>query len=283
MKNISQTLLALRKQKKRFEETVIFNPAYNELDLKLVFIDKKDKEYHAIIIGDDKDDHEAIFKLVSFFFSGLPFKIITRKGKAKSTANLVTGNGVLQSVGNGWGTMGGVFTRNNDPSLYGLSNNHVIANLNNANQGDPVRYHPDINAGSLFNWITLLPLPSVNRIDAALFKINPVHTANWNPQSPVGSVGAQVNLQVYKRGHTTGLTYGVIQGINGSGQFMLNGRDFYFTEVISIVGYSGPFSDFGDSGSLVMTTNHFMVGLLFAKFEEYAYALPIKYIRRLLE
>ena len=39
------------------------------------------------------------------------------------------------------------------------------------------------------------------------------------------------------------------------------------------------FIDFGDSGSLVLTLNNLIIGIILAKMGKYAYACPIKYIK----
>lgn len=273
-------LTAIRQKKKVFEKEVVFNPSFQSLDIKSVFIDKKSGEYRVIIIGDDNDDYNAIVQLAEQYFAEIPFKVITREGNAEGTIN--TGGGVIQSQNNGWGTLGGIFTVQNQDGLFGLSNNHVIADTNNAPQNAPVQFFNEGEVGKLFRYINLKDPPEVNYMDAAIFKFNENIEPTWSPAVPQGKTGPTIHMQVYKNGYATQITNGYIKSYDGAVNVNLNGQLYYFKEVITILGTNGTFSDFGDSGSIVLTKNHFLVAVLFAKYGNYAYALPIKNINPLL-
>lgn len=265
----------------KFEKEALFNPEYAELDITSVFIDHKDKVRRAVIIIEENEDLKAANDLAARYFEGHPFKVISREGKPEGTANLTNGTGIKRNGSTNIGSFGGVFQRS-DGHLYGLSNNHVIANLNNANVGDPIMTSSNALAGTLFNWITLMPPPHINKIDAALFKIDPGNTANWTPHAPTGAVGAKVNLKVYKKGCATGLTNGYVTGI-GSSQVQLNGVLYNFSNIISIKGFDGDFNKPGDSGSVVLTTvGNYSVAIVFAKFGDFCWTLPISQIGPLL-
>jgi hypothetical protein len=260
-----------------FETNVLFNDDSEIDNVQAVFIDHKSKERRAVIIVDESSDMDSTFSVIKKHFRKSPFKIIERKGSPNGTASLQTGKGIRHMNSVKWGTLGGIFNRQNDAFLYGLSNAHVIANVGNAQKGDNCIYDPNIVAGKLFNWINLKSPPAVNKMDAALFRINSRHATIWFPRKPANRlIGPRINLNVYKNGRNTKVTHGVIKAYNGAAEVILNGRKFNFSGIIAIRGANGNFNGPGDSGSIVFSERgHHMVGLVFAKFHEYCYALPI--------
>lgn len=268
----------------RFQKEVMLNDKFEHLDILAVFIDMKEKIRRAIIIIQENCDQDAVEKLAKQYFKTRSYKVISREGRPKGTALLESGQGIRHSRGDGWGSLGGFFRRDNDEHiLYGLSNNHVIANINDASAGDQIICENNVIAGELFNFIPLKPPPEINYVDAALFRLDPLHASKWNPASPKGIVGPRINLAVYKRGQTTGLTKGFVEAYNGFVKVMIGGRQMNFGNVIAIKGVSTSFNMPGDSGSIVLTKNHYMLGIVFAKFHDLCYALPISEIKPLLK
>src|SRR5262249_28451237 len=155
------------------------------------------------------------------------------------------------------------------------SNNHVIANENNARIGDAIiqpgnaepAHAPDQIIGILENFI---PIQATgNFVDAGVawtsFSIvSPRHiTYTLNPTP----VGAMIGLTVLKNGRTTQSTVGVVTDL---GVNITVGYDHFpagaeMREQIAIRGINGSFSKPGDSGSLLVTVGSKQpVALLFA-------------------
>ncbi len=161
-----------------------------------------------------------------------------------------------------------------------LSNNHVLANSNQASIGDRI-IQPGLADGGrktgledrialLEHFVRLQPSPSVNLVDAAVGWTNfqlvkPKHvtyTLNPTPVSP------RLGMTVMKNGRTTGATLGSITAVNvnniqvpypGIGQASFRNQ----IEIRAVGG--GFFSRPGDSGSLIVTASSKQpVALLFA-------------------
>ena len=159
---------------------------------------------------------------------------------------------------------------------YILSNNHVIANSNNANIGDPILQPGAFDGGRLprdmigrlsrfipirFRTGTSAPL---NFVDAAIAEA-PFHTISrvifWIGYVKDLYTAPTVGTIVQKTGRTTNYTTGRITSINatvdvnyGSGRVARFARQILTTRM----------SAGGDSGSLVLDLNERAVGLLFA-------------------
>lgn len=69
----------------------------------------------------------------------------------------------------GFGCVGGFFRFPAQNTIYGISNNHVIADFNNCQVGDPVFDIDNQQVGGLTHWISL-DRRGINYIDAALFE-----------------------------------------------------------------------------------------------------------------
>lgn len=166
------------------------------------------------------------------------------------------------------------------PAYYILSNNHVLANGNQASLGDPILQpgpydggvNPQDRIAALSRFVPLALDPPVpvaqhaNLVDAAIAKIDfhdvsreiywIGYTRGWRPKAAV-----QIGTVVKKTGRTTSFTVGRITGISAT---------------IDVGGYAGAVARFrdqivttymcagGDSGSLVLTQDNVAVGLLFA-------------------
>jgi hypothetical protein len=184
------------------------------------------------------------------------------------------------------GTIGAFVTGRSAPRdnrMLMLSNNHVLANVNDAAFGDAVLQpgpadggvNPADQVGVLDRFVTI-NFGGTNYVDCATawcwpdrVRTEQVYLSGGNPQyfrmdsDPIVPV---VNMAVTKSGRTTQVTTGRITSVSGTANVSYNGRIAHFEEVISIAGFTGSFSDGGDSGSCIMTndTAHRPVGLLFA-------------------
>jgi hypothetical protein len=193
------------------------------------------------------------------------------------------------------GTMGAL-VRDAGAQLFALSNNHVLANQNDAVIGDPMLQPGPFDGGTAADQIgTLAAFQALNfsggnnTIDAAIALVtNAADVSNSTPLDagyglPSSAIFGDANndrvfddkaallgLNVQKYGRTTKLTHGQITGINGTISvcyevlliFCVKSATFVDQLIIG----SGTFSGGGDSGSLIVTddANRNPVGLLFA-------------------
>ena len=174
-----------------------------------------------------------------------------------------------------------------------LSNNHVLAVSNAAILGDEIR-QPSLSDGSSSNTPTRIatltdfePLSfgsAVNRIDAAIAALDDVDSAipdimTIAPPPANPPVAPLLGQSVVKHGRTTGLTFGSVVDTSFDGNVHYDGAVAYFEHQIVVVGDAGPFSERGDSGSLVRdTSGSHPVGLLFACDDSQTIANPIQFV-----
>ncbi len=178
---------------------------------------------------------------------------------------------------------------------YILSNNHVIANENAANNGDPILQPGPFDGGTLADQIATLsdfePIvfttSANNVIDAAIAEVDNVNdvTGETADEGNYGApnsttVAAAVGMDVEKCGRTTGCTATSTRrsnrGITAINATINVGYDNGTARFINqIVITDKKFSDGGDSGSLVVDTNGSPVGLLFAGGGNTTIANPI--------
>lgn len=178
-------------------------------------------------------------------------------------------------------------------TAYALSNNHVYALENDAANGSnvlqPGRYDTNCatNAvdviGSLSSFVPITFSTSANnRVDVAIAQTTTTNVSNATPSNGYGqpaktTVAASLNQLVQKYGRTTGLTHGVVSGVNATVNVGYSSGTARFTGQIIIDGTKGSFSRAGDSGSLIVTDNAGAnpVGLLFAGSNTITVANPI--------
>jgi len=176
---------------------------------------------------------------------------------------------------------------------YILSNNHVLANSNNARIGDPILQPGSYDGGTIpkdivarlsayvpIRWKTPTSTP-LNYVDAAIAE-GPFHLLNreiyW-----IGYVKQvsrpSLGLLVEKTGRTTNFTTGKIIGLNATVDVNYGGgRVARFARQIITSRMSAP----GDSGSLVCDTKEGAVGLLFAGSSRVTVLNNIVYVIRYL-
>ena len=180
--------------------------------------------------------------------------------------------------------------------VYILSNNHVLANTNNASIGDP-QYQPGpFDGGTAADQIATLSDFQVisfsgtanNTMDAAIAQSSSDVLDNAGPSDdgygmPNATIYGDANgdglfddrnallgLNVQKYGRTTGRTHGQISGVNATVTVCYEVSGFTCTKsarfVDQLIISPGTFSDGGDSGSLIVTDDGNLnpVALLFA-------------------
>jgi CARDB len=196
------------------------------------------------------------------------------------------------------GTIGARVVNPSTLSVFLLSNNHVLANSNDATLGDPILQPGPFDGGvaadqiaTLFAFRAIDFAGGANTMDAAIASTTLSVLSNSTPTDDgYGVPNAQVfndansdglfdnknallNLPVQKYGRTTKLTHGTITGINATLNICYEVLFIFCvkqaTFVDQVVIEPGVFSGGGDSGSLIVTDdlNLNPVGLLFAGSE----------------
>jgi len=157
------------------------------------------------------------------------------------------------------------------PRYYLLSNNHVIANSNDASVGDPIIQPGTADGGStagdvvarLSRFVPIKFDGSCNFVDAAIAEgeFHDLDREVYWIGYPGGVAGVEVGDEVRKTGRTTNYTSGRVIGVNatmnvnyGGGRVGMMCRQIVTTNM----------SAGGDSGSLLVDANNDAVGLLFA-------------------
>ena len=180
-------------------------------------------------------------------------------------------------------------------NVYILSNNHVLANSNDASIGDAIYQPGPYDGGTAADQIATLSAfkainfsGGANTFDAAIARssasdlgfASPADDGYGAPAAQIygdanndgafDNVNALLGLPVQKYGRTTKLTHGQITGINGTVTvcyevlyiFCIKSATYTNQLIIDAAGFSGG----GDSGSLIVADDGTLrpVGLLFA-------------------
>ncbi len=171
-------------------------------------------------------------------------------------------------------------------------NNHVLAVSNAASLGDHIFQPSPSDAPSSGTYARIATLTdfeplrfgsAVNRMDAAIAALDDVSSAVPEimtigpPANP--PIAPFLGQSVVKHGRTTGLTFGSVVDTGFDGNVHYDGRVAYFEDQIIVAGDAGPFSEPGDSGSLVLdTSGPHLIGLLFAGDDSHTIANPIQFV-----
>lgn len=162
-----------------------------------------------------------------------------------------------------------------DSGLYVLSNNHVLADESRLPVGSPI-YQPglldngNVDTDQIAALTRFVPLQAgvMNRVDGAIAKALKTSLVSRDilfigPPQGVGT--AAVDMVVHKFGRTTGYRAGRVASVDTDVTVQYETGAFQFESQIIIVGLnSQPFSDAGDSGSLIPERqSQQAVGLLF--------------------
>lgn len=187
------------------------------------------------------------------------------------------------------GTLGSVLLYEESPLV--LSNNHVLANSNNAAFGDPILQPGPYDGGQnprdiIAELERYVPIRfgELNTADAALAR--PVDRAIVSHDvlgigTPTGLEDPSLNQEVIKSGRTTGVTRGSIDDIDVTIDVDYgDGLVARFTDQVKITGIAVRFSEPGDSGSVVLDLQHRICALLFAgsRFQNATFATPIQLV-----
>jgi len=214
------------------------------------------------------------------------------------------------------GTLGCLAIDNKDDKVVILSNNHVLANCNDAKVGDLIlqpgpydirRNYPDkpiddFNIGHLkrfveIKWSTTCPFRKVyfkilgkidweNKVDCAIASlyVDAIPELFSTDKAPCGvNADSHVGDKVFKDGRTTCFTDGRIIDLHWSGYVNYGDKRAYFVDQIAISRDQGPFSQGGDSGSLIIDEDYRAVGLLFAGSTTVTVANKIKNVLEALD
>jgi hypothetical protein len=204
------------------------------------------------------------------------------------------------------GTLGAVCRgRSGDRAnqTFALSNNHVLANVNLGQPGDPIVQPGSFDGGTIpldqigvLEDFVQIDFAQLNRVDCALALVDRLavraeqlymagavpsfyQTGN-QPMVPI------VGMLVGKSGRTTGLTVGYVAAIGVAVSVNMGGGQIaQFVDQISIRDGTAPFSAGGDSGSLIWTWDELRqpVGLLFAGGGGVTFANPIQDVLNALD
>ena len=188
------------------------------------------------------------------------------------------------------GTLGCLVKDKKSEKVLILSNNHVLANSNKAEKGDPILQpgpydggkKPKDLIGYLENWIEINFKKEANLVDAALAR--PKVSGDVRPEimligSPQGLTKAKIGMPIQKSGRTTGYTTGKVKDISASVKVNYDNQTALFRGQILTTNMSQG----GDSGSLVLDMKARAVGLLFAGSEQVTILNPINEVLRLLD
>ena len=181
------------------------------------------------------------------------------------------------------GTIGAFVTVAGESGLRLLSNNHVLANEDEARPGDAVLQPGPADGGAdpadrigTFERAVALSDGEANLVDAAIAALAEGIEAEIADYGPLGTLAGVLEDPaeagaVAKRGRTTGITRGRVTAFELDGvQVGYTRGTLTFDDQIEIESTgSGSFSAGGDSGSLILTADDAprAVGLLFAGSE----------------
>ncbi|MGH2354995.1 MAG: hypothetical protein ACRDJN_25580, partial [Chloroflexota bacterium] len=184
------------------------------------------------------------------------------------------------------GTLGCLVRREGDADTYILSNNHVLANVNQAELGDPILEPGPADGGTspiaeLADFEPIKLWGGANEIDGAVARV--LHPGDVLPEIEVighvqnPPVPGALYQSVRKHGRTSNHTVGVIVDVSADLWVrVLPQAQAWFEEQLAVVGAGGAFSQPGDSGSLVVDgVSRAPVGLLFAGGRDQTFVNPI--------
>ncbi len=253
---------------------------------------------HGVGVDDDGNPTITVFTLQPGV-SGIPARLDDVPTRTVVSGQFVAGeliNPGGPAAPNGYsighpditaGTLGAVVQKDapgeaTDGVCYILSNNHVLANINNANIGDLALQPGPFDGGSdpadaigmLADFEPIAFDGTTNTIDAAIAEVfTPVadfvtaETPWYAPSSTLTT--ATIGLEVKKVGRTTELTMGQVTAINATTSVCYECSGPFCFRCKKAATFEGQvvttdMSEGGDSGSLLVDTSDNPVGLLFA-------------------
>ncbi|MCD3246330.1 hypothetical protein G8S21_10315 [Clostridium botulinum C] len=191
-------------------------------------------------------------------------------------------------------TLGCLVTDNKD--LFILSNNHVLAMLNEAPLGTKI-IQPSCNWGGSFEtdviailskyiqirFLGVISIPT-NYVDCAIGKVinkSLVSSKIAFVGLPTGTIIPRLNENVTKVGYKTELTMGIIKSIHNTivTEFDDNGKKAMFKEQI----LTTRMGESGDSGAMLLDRNNNVIGLLMSNADTHSTFNPINTILKELK
>lgn len=233
-----------------------------------VMTQKKEGRDHIVVMALESADRDLLASAVAEHLEEIPHEIEYLDDYPVGQGAFRTGGWIHREAGGLWGTAGGFFRHKDtsNPSLFGISNCHVVANCGDAEKGDWLETREDRHVARLLDFVPLKPWPTHNWFDAAIFMVHPNADAQPGFPQPKGFAPIANVRFVYKVGAATNGRKGEIDGSLPWLDVRLCGTMYRFGKVYKIKGVNGlDFSDEGDSGALVMTRNDYLAGILFAK------------------
>lgn len=184
------------------------------------------------------------------------------------------------------GTLGALLHTEDDDSPHILSNNHVLANVNQASIGDAILEPGPADGGTdpiaeLTDFEPIQLHGPTNLMDAAIARVlDPADVL-----AEIETIGAVQNppveaalyQSVRKHGRTTKHTVGVVMDLSADLWVrVLPQANAWFEDQLVVVGAGGEFSQPGDSGSLVVdAVTKAPMALLFAGGQGHTFVNPI--------
>lgn len=185
------------------------------------------------------------------------------------------------------GTLGGLVRDSQSSKTVILSNNHVLANSNAGAAGDSILQPGPHDGGTdpadhIATLTRFVPIvfgeQGENRVDCAIATPISPNDVLWNtvdigpgvPSDKRNLRGSDIGLYVHKTGRTTEHTQGYVQAVFATVQVkydLFQKATFIDQIIVSQSPSEEPFSQGGDSGSLVYDSDNKCVGLLFAGSE----------------
>lgn len=187
--------------------------------------------------------------------------------------------------------------------FYLLSNNHVLANCNEASVGDAILQPAPVDGGRIFNDIVarltrFVPIKfaferppfaydtgatPINYVDAAIAEgrfEQLDRRIHWIGDLRHGSPLAEIGATVQKCGRTSNYTTGTILAVNATVSVNYpGGRVARFAKQI----ITNAMATGGDSGAIIVDLEQRALGLLFATSTAIAVASPISLVEQLLD
>ncbi|MEV5375068.1 hypothetical protein AB0L26_03705 [Streptomyces nondiastaticus] len=183
------------------------------------------------------------------------------------------------------GTLGAIVVDNATQAKAALTNFHVAAVDSTFEIGDRMVQPSLIDTGEApqGEFGALLRATLSTAVDGALISIDPGRATSCEVDGigPVrGTKKAALGMSVRKRGRTTGLTHGSVDGVSGSIQVDYGDGLGVHTlknqvSITADASRNAMFSDHGDSGSVIVDDDGFVVALLFAGAGSSTSANPI--------
>lgn len=235
-------------------------------------------------IGFPVDLPEADYKLHPCSWGGWGVGLAPVNPRSRVFNPLRGGIGVYNPLTQAYGTLGAkVIDRNNGQEMI-LSNWHVLAGAWYAPMGDQGLevYQPDQSGNGSNNMVARLNRHAMaQNLDAAVAELaggRPLINQQLDLGAITGARAPEYDMRVVKSGRASGVTSGVITGVDGYRLRYYEGRRQVIRNIIHIAQASegGAVSSPGDSGSVWLEQNaNRAVGLHFAGSDDPEYGLSL--------